>query len=186
MSYVFSFTFFFTAAHFLLALVAASISHFVTAATKFSCCSSNKKCLLCFFISRSRSLLPFFSLSFAGLPLFLCLSLALYSKCVELNTLENTNTETIYAFRFCLYWLFSCLCFTDAGGYAISLLNNLELHLGYHTCWLSYFTLVCLWCGRTVGRTVTWLPNFLGWVVYHIFLPMVLRRRASRARAPLW
>ena len=28
---------------------------------------------------------------------------------------------------------------------------------------------------RTVGRcTVTWLPNFLGWVVYHIFLPMVL------------
>ena len=36
MSYVFSFTFFFTAAHFLLALVAAGISHFVTAATKFS------------------------------------------------------------------------------------------------------------------------------------------------------
>ena len=29
--------------------------------------------------------------------------------------------------------------------------------------------------GRAVGRcTVTWLPNFLGWVVYHIFLPMVL------------
>ena len=34
---------FFTAAHFHIALVAASISHFVTAATKFSCCSSNKK-----------------------------------------------------------------------------------------------------------------------------------------------
>ena len=30
--------------------------------------------------------------------------------------------------------------------------------------------------GRAVGRcTVTWLPTFLGWVVYHIFLPMVLR-----------
>ena len=34
--------------------------------------------------------------------------------------------------------------------------------------------------GRSLGRslarcTVTWLPNFLGWVVYHIFLPMVLR-----------
>ena len=40
---------FFTAAHFLLALVAASISHFVIAAIKFSCRSSNKKmCLLCF------------------------------------------------------------------------------------------------------------------------------------------
>ena len=33
MSYVFSFFFFLTAAHFLLALVAASIFHFVTAAT---------------------------------------------------------------------------------------------------------------------------------------------------------
>ena len=59
---------FFTAAHFHLALVAASISHFVTAATKFSCCSSNKKMSPLFFISRSRSLSPFFSLSFAGLP----------------------------------------------------------------------------------------------------------------------
>ena len=60
--------FFFTAAYFHLALVAASISHFVTAATKFSCCSSNKKMSPLFFISRSRSLSPFFSLSFAGLP----------------------------------------------------------------------------------------------------------------------
>ena len=59
---------FFTATHFHLALVAASISHFVTAATKFSCCSSNKKMSPLFFISRSRSLSPFFSLSFAGLP----------------------------------------------------------------------------------------------------------------------
>ena len=24
-------------------------------------------------------------------------------------------------------------------------------HLGCHTCWLSYFTLVCLWCGPIVG-----------------------------------
>ena len=40
---VFPFTFSFTAAHFHLALEAASISHFVTAATKFSCCPSNKK-----------------------------------------------------------------------------------------------------------------------------------------------
>ena len=52
--------------------------------------------------------------------------------------------------------------------------------MGCHTCWLNYFTMVCLWCGRTVGRavgwcTVTWLPNFLGWVVYHISLTMVLR-----------
>ena len=36
---------FFTAAH---CFGGPSISHFVTAATKFSCCSSNKKCLFCF------------------------------------------------------------------------------------------------------------------------------------------
>ena len=40
----------------------------------------------------------------------------------------------------------------DAGDYVISRRNNLELHLGCHTCWLSYFTLVCLWFRRTVGR----------------------------------
>ena len=44
----------------------------------------------------------------------------------------------------------------DAGGYVISRQSNLELNLGCYTCWLSYFKLVCLWCGRTVGRcTVT-------------------------------
>ena len=68
MLYVFSFTFF-TVAHFHLALVAVSISHFVTAATKFSCCSSNQKMSPFFIIiSRFRSLSLFFSLSFAGLP----------------------------------------------------------------------------------------------------------------------
>ena len=65
---------FFTAAHFLLALVAASI---VTAATKFSCCSSNKKMSPLLFICRSRSLSPFFSSSFTGLPLFLFFSVLL-------------------------------------------------------------------------------------------------------------
>ena len=72
------------------------------------------------------------------------------------------------------------------GGHAISFQIKPWAHLGCHTCWLIYFTLVCLWCGRTVGRaggrcTVTWLPNFLGWVFYHILLPMVLRS-ALRAR----
>ena len=36
-------------------LVAASISHFVTATIKFSCYSSNEIGLLCFFISSSSS-----------------------------------------------------------------------------------------------------------------------------------
>ena len=43
-----------------LALVAASFSHFVTAATKFWYCSSNKKISPLFFLSRSRSLVALF------------------------------------------------------------------------------------------------------------------------------
>ena len=60
--------FFFTAAHFHLALVAASISHFLTAATRFSSCSSKQKMPPLFFIYRSRSLSLCFSLTFAGRP----------------------------------------------------------------------------------------------------------------------
>ena len=67
-----------------------------------------------------------------------------------LNEHGNTNTETISAFRFRCYLVVSAS--QDAGGYVISRQNKLELHVGCHTCWLSYFTLVCLWCGRMVGR----------------------------------
>ena len=142
-----------------------------------------------FFISRSRSLSPFFLLSSAGLPptfVFLCLSFALYSKCVDM-TINLSFRQHGYRnnFRFPFSYLLTLLVVSAsqvAGGYAISHQNNLELHLGCHTGWLSYFTLVCLWCGRTVvcsgGRcTVTWLPRD-----GYIYLPIVLRWRALRAR----
>ena len=61
---------------------------------------------------------------------------------------------------------------------------NLELHLGYHTCWLSYFFVgvpVVRTDGWSGGRTVTWLPKFLGCIGYQIFSPMVLRARESSA-----
>ena len=79
------------------------------------------------------------------------------------------DTETISAFRFRFIDSLAVSALQDACGYAISRQSNLELHLGCHIC--CYFTLVCLWC----GCTVTWLPNFLGWIDYFIFLPMVLR-----------
>ena len=52
----------------------------------------------------------------------------------KLNTLGNTDTETISAsvLVFIDYFVVSAL--QDASGYAISRQNNLELHLGYHTC----------------------------------------------------
>ena len=71
----------------------------------FLCCSSNQKCFLCFFISRSSSLSPFFSLSFAGLLTTFSLSLSfpfsMFQICGQL--IDNTDTETISAFRFRLY-----------------------------------------------------------------------------------
>ena len=127
----------------------ASISHFLTTAIKFSCCSSNKKCLLCF-LSLALALCRSFS-RWASLA---CRLLSLFS---------------ISAFRFRLYRLSSCLCFTRRGRLCDFLPNNLELHLGCHTCLLIYFTLACLWCGRTGGRTVTWLPKFLGRVDYYYY-----------------
>ena len=179
---------FFTAAQFRLASVAASISHFVIAATQnFHVVLSIKKCLLRFFISLSLNpCRPFSCLaSLACLPTFsfsLSFSCSIFQICghdnlSRFNTLDNTDTETISAFRLRLYWLFIVSALQDAGGYAISRQNDLELYLGYDTCWLSHFTLVCLWCGRC---TVTWLQNFLGWVDYFIFT-----HGASRARAPL-
>ena len=53
-------------------------------------------------------------------------------------------------FRFRLYGLFSCLCFIrqDAGGYAISLQNNLLLAFALPYLLID-FTMVCLWCGRS-------------------------------------
>ena len=69
MLYVFFFFFVFTVA--LFTLVAASISHFLTAATKFHVVPPTKKCLLCFF---SPVWLFFSGVELAGLsPYFLFL-----------------------------------------------------------------------------------------------------------------
>ena len=127
MSYVFSFTLFnaahfylalvaasisrfltaVTKVHFYLALVAASISRFLTAVTKVSCCFSNNPSF--------RTLSLFFSLGFAGLPLhslFPCLSLALHSKFLDMTI---NLSLILYTCCFRLYLLFSCLCITRRG-----------------------------------------------------------------------
>ena len=60
-------------------LVAASISYFPTAATKVSCCSSNRKNVsFVFYLSLCLSL--FFSLSFAGLSPAFSFSLSLFRQ----------------------------------------------------------------------------------------------------------
>ena len=145
---------------------------------------SNKKNVSFVSISRSRSLTAFFSLSFAGfllLSLFLCLTLALYSKLVDMTINVRIQRQfPLSAFVFIDSLVVSAS--QDAGDYAISRQNNLELHLGCHTCLLSYFTLAYLWCGRTVGRAY-------GHVITKFSrmgsLPHFLTHGTSRARAPL-
>ena len=99
------------------------------------------KCVLWFFISRSKSLSPFLLLSFAGLPPTFSFSLSFSCSIFQigghddlsmLNTLDNTDTETISAFVFIDSFVVSAL--QDTSGYAIFRQNNLELHLGCHTC----------------------------------------------------
>ena len=60
---------------------------------------STKKCLLCFFLSRSKSLSPFFSLSFAGLPptfsFSLCFSCSIFQICGHDNMTIIINLSLI-------------------------------------------------------------------------------------------
>ena len=116
-----------------------------------------------FFISRSRSPSPFFSLSFAGLPptssLPMSFSCSIFQICghdnsSKLKTLDNTDSKKISAFRFRLFIdSLDVSALQDAGGYAISRQNYLELHLGCHTCRLSNFQIgyACGADGRAGG-----------------------------------
>ena len=180
---------FFIAAHFHLALVAPSFPYFASPPLQnFHVVLPTKKMSPLFLIPRSRLCRPlsrWTSLACRLLSLFLCLSPALYSKFVDildneskLNTLENTDTETISASIFVFVDSVSAL--QDASSYAISRQNNLDLHLGCHTCWLSYFTLVCLWCGRTAARAV--VVRSRDYQIFSDGLPRFLTHGAPLAR----
>ena len=160
-----SFTFFFTAAYFHLDCCPLAFLILSPQLQSFHVVLPTKKWLLCFFSGWA-------SLAYRLFSLCLCLSLALYSKFVDMKInllsliLKTPRTQkqsplSVFVFIDCL--VVSVL--QDAGGYTMPAKVTSSLRLGCHTCsWLSYFTLVCLWCRRTVARyTVMWLPDFLGW-----------------------
>ena len=130
---------------------ATSISHFVTAPTKFSRCSSNKKCLLGFFISRSKSLSPFFSLSFVGLPPTFSFSLS-----------------------------FSCSVLQICGHDNLSKLNTLNRQHGYSNNFrfpfsssltlllsLLYKMPVAMWFSAKITSSCIWVAIPVDWVILH-------------------
>ena len=103
MSYMFLFTFFFTVAHF----HPGGRQHFLFShcCYKISCCSSNKKCLLCFFYLTLALFLIQLCWPVALLSLFLCLSLSLFSKFGDMTinlhlTLQTTGYKNIFRFPF--------------------------------------------------------------------------------------
>ena len=91
MSYVFLFTFFFTAAHFQLALVAAKFSHFLTSATKFFFALAP----FAVFLVELRWPVDHF--------LFISVFPFLYIPNLWTISIDNTDREAISAFRFRLY-----------------------------------------------------------------------------------
>ena len=125
-------------------------SHFVTAAT-------NKKNVSFFYVSLYISVALFLvELRWpAAFFLFFSVFLFLYIPNLwtwQLSLILNT-TRIQKQFLLSVFDSLAVSTLQDAGGYAISRQNNLELHLGCHTCWLSYFTLVCLWCSRAGLRS---------------------------------
>ena len=85
---------------------------------------------------------------------------------VSVNIKNNVEKDT----PLLLFFLFK-----SPGGHAISFQIKpwVAFRLPYLLIELFYIGMPVV---RSVGRcTVTWLPNFLGWVVHHIFLPMVFR-----------
>ena len=139
--------FVFTAAHFHLALVAGSISYFLTAATKLSC-SSNKKMSPLLFICRSSR---WAVLAYCLVSLILCPSLALFSKLVDMTInlsliLQTTRIQKQFplsVFIFIDSLVVSAL--QHSGGYAISRQPRHKNNLFIYTfsCCLN-FTLLCL------------------------------------------
>ena len=107
----FFFFFFFTGAHFYLGGRLAFLI-FSPLLQNFHVFLPIKKCLPLFSLSRSSSLSLFFSLGSADLsPTFsfsLCFSLSIFQICGQ-------DLNTLHAFRFRRYWLFSCLCLTRRG-----------------------------------------------------------------------
>ena len=152
-------------------LVAARISHFLTTANKFLCCSSNKQLL----IFRSRLSVALFLVELRWPVAHFIFSL--YSKFMDMTINLSLILQTTRIQKKNFRFPFSSLLTLQLSLFYKTRVamrfpaNNLELHLGCHTCWLSYFTLVCLWCGRTVGwaygHVITKisrmgrLPNFL-------------------------
>ena len=126
-------------------LVAASISHFLTAAIKFSCYSSNEIGLLCFFFL-----------------LFLFLALSLLSTPMRTLKLSRKKESASLLLFFISKSPGSCAIYCR-NARVLEMQNFTPAYMKGWTYVLTYFV-----------RMIFSEAKFLGCIVYQIFLPMVL------------
>ena len=139
-------------------------------------------------VNSSLSLL--FSLSFTSLsPTFsFSLSFSIFQICEhenksKLNTLDNTDIETIFAFLFVFIDSLIVSASQDAGGHAIFRHKNPRVTFG-----LSYLLIESFYIGMSVVRTDVRLrdyksqPKFLGYIRQANLLTHGAPLRALRAR----
>ena len=136
------------------------------------------------------SLSLLFSLSFTSLsPTFsFSLSFSIFQICEhenksKLNTLDNTDIETIFAFLFVFIDSLIVSASQDAGGHAIFRHKNPRVTFG-----LSYLLIESFYIGMSVVRTDVRLrdyksqPKFLGYIRQPNLLTHGAPLRALRAR----
>ena len=139
-------------------------------------------------VNSSLSLL--FSLSFTSLsPTFsFSMSFSIFQICEQenkskLNTLDNTDIETIFAFLFVFIDSLIVSASQDAGGHAIFRHKNPRVTFG-----LSYLLIESFYIGMSVVRTDVRLrdyksqPKFLGYIRQANLLTHGAPLRALRAR----
>ena len=149
---------FFIATHYHLALVAATFSYFVTAAKKFQ-----QKNVSFVFFPRSRSLSPFFSLSFAGLqPDFLFFSVFLLLYTPNLWTCWTMNVS----------WILWTTRIQKQFPFTVSSLLTLSL---------LYKTPVAMRFSAKITSSCIWVAIPVDWVILHWYACGADGRSGGRA-----
>ena len=113
--------------------------------------------------------------------LFLCLSLSLNSKFVDMKInlsliLYTTRIQRQFPL-FVFVFIDSLVVKTRMAMRFPAKITSSCIWVAMPVDWVILHWYACGADGRLVGRTVTWLPKFLEWVDHHIFLGMGLRSR---------
>ena len=196
MSYVFPFTFFslpliFTLHWWPLASLIWLPLH------NFHVVLPTKKCLLCFLslvLDLCRPFSRWASLACSPLSLFLSFSCSIFQICghdnlSKLNSSDNTDKETISAFRFRLYWLFCCLCFTRRrwlGMWFPAKITSSCIWVTIPVDWVILHWYTCGADGRSLGQAVYGhvITNFsqMGSLLYFLTHGALLARFAHEKK----